>query len=166
MSTVTTLADTLAQEYQNVLHLNKKADNVPSRTNDHTKPGIPGPDYPYARLLPSYDQGYKLEPLKPFEHVDPGHAALKDPKPQSFLEGGHVVHLAPKFGSDISGVQLTSLGEREKRYVYPVKCLNAEQKLIYRSQLALYVAQRGVVVFRDQDFIDQSPEWQLESWGK
>jgi sulfonate dioxygenase len=33
------------------------------------------------------------------------------------------------------------------------------------SQLALYVAQRGVVVFRDQDFIDQPPEWQLNEWG-
>jgi sulfonate dioxygenase len=33
-------------------------------------------------------------------------------------------------------------------------------------QLALYVAQRGIVVFRDQDFVDQSPEWQLEDWGK
>lgn len=34
------------------------------------------------------------------------------------------------------------------------------------SQLALYVAQRGVVVFREQDFVDQSPEWQLNEWGK
>lgn len=34
------------------------------------------------------------------------------------------------------------------------------------SQLALYVAQRGVVVFRDQDFVDQAPEWQLDEWGK
>ena len=33
------------------------------------------------------------------------------------------------------------------------------------SQLALYVAQRGVVVFRDQDFVDQSPEWQINEWG-
>lgn len=119
MSTTTTLAHTLPQEVQNILHLNKKPEpeSEPSKINNHTKPGLPGPDYPYAHLLPSYDQGYKLEPLKPFEHIDPGHAALKDPNPQSFLEGGLVTHLAPKFGSDISGVQLTSLGEREKRLV-------------------------------------------------
>lgn len=35
-----------------------------------------------------------------------------------------------------------------------------------RSQLALFVAQRGVVAFRNQDFIDQDPEWQLNEWGK
>lgn len=34
------------------------------------------------------------------------------------------------------------------------------------SQLALFVAQRGVVVFREQDFVDQSPEWQLNEWGR
>ena len=37
--------------------------------------------------------------------------------------------------------------------------------MVTKSQLALYVAQRGVVVFRDQDFVDQSPEWQLNKWG-
>lgn len=37
--------------------------------------------------------------------------------------------------------------------------------LIVFSQLALFVAQRGIVVFRDQDFLDQSPEWQLNEWG-
>lgn len=35
-----------------------------------------------------------------------------------------------------------------------------------RQQLALYVAQRGVVAFRDQgDFIDADPEWQLNDFG-
>ena len=115
MSSVTTLTETLPQEIQSVLHLNKPEPAPSTKVNDHTKPGLPGPDYRYAHLLPSYDQGYKLEALKPFNHVDPGHAALKDSNPQSFLEGGQVTHLAPKFGSDISGVQLTSLGEREKR---------------------------------------------------
>lgn len=116
MSTATTLAETLPQEVKNILHLSAEKDKAPiAQVNNHSKPGVPGPDYPYAKLLPSYDQGYKLSPLEPFEHIDPGHAALKDPNPQSFLEGGHVTHLAPKFGSDISGVQLTSLGEREKR---------------------------------------------------
>lgn len=110
-----TLADLLPQEVQTILHLDQKPEPIPkSKINHHTKPGVPGSDYRYAHLLPSYDQGYKLEALKPFEHIDPGHTALKDPSPQSFLATGQVTHLSPKFGSDVSCVQLTSLGEREK----------------------------------------------------
>ncbi|ODN94328.1 hypothetical protein L198_05185 [Cryptococcus wingfieldii CBS 7118] len=109
----------------------------------------PGPDYKYARFLPSYDHDLHLPPLEPFEHVDPGHAALKHENPREFLEGEgkREVRLTPKIGSEVHGVQLSQLDERAK------------------SQLALFVAQRGVVVFRDQDFIDQDPEWQLHSWG-
>lgn len=117
MSTITTLTDTLSGELQSKLYLNQPEPAPTTKINDHSKPGLPGPDYQYAHLLPSYDQGYKLEALKPFEHVDPGHAALQDPNPRSFLQGGSVTHLSPKLGSDISGVQLTSLGEREKAYV-------------------------------------------------
>ncbi|KAK4704956.1 sulfonate dioxygenase, partial [Phenoliferia sp. Uapishka_3] len=107
---------------------------------------VEGP-YKYARFLPSFDPSIHLPPLEPFEHVDPGHIALNDPTPQSFLEAGDVEELTPDFGSEVSGVQLHLLTPRE------------------RSQLALYVAQRGVVAFRDQEFIDQDPEWQLRDWG-
>ncbi|WVQ76032.1 hypothetical protein IAR50_005668 [Cryptococcus sp. DSM 104548] len=110
----------------------------------------PPPDYKYARFLPSYDHDLHLPPLEPFEHVDPGHAALSHANPREFLkegEGGREVKLTPKIGSEVRGVQLSQLDDRGK------------------SQLALFVAQRGVVVFRDQDFIDQPPEWQLHSWG-
>lgn len=79
--------------------------------------GHPGSDYPYTRFLPSYDQEYKLPPLEPFEHVDPGHAALTDPEPRSFLNGSAITNLTPRFGSEVSGIQLSNLGEREKRYV-------------------------------------------------
>ena len=75
----------------------------------------PGPDYKYAKFLPSYDQSLKLPPLVPFEHVDPGKAALNDPEPRSFLNDAVEDHLTPKFGSVISGVQLSQLGAREKR---------------------------------------------------
>lgn len=112
MSTTTSLVETLPDQVQNVLHLNAKPDSPPTKAG---KAGIPGPDYPYARLLPSYDQNYKLAPLEPFEHVDPGHAALKDPEPQSFLKGGQVNNLTPRFGAEVSGVQLSALGSREKR---------------------------------------------------
>jgi len=84
-----------------------------------TVTGHPGSDYPYTRFLPSYDQEYKLPPLEPFEHVDPGHAALTDPEQRSFLNGSDITNLTPRFGSEVSGIQLSSLGEREKRYVTP-----------------------------------------------
>ncbi|WVF67235.1 hypothetical protein IAT40_001983 [Kwoniella sp. CBS 6097] len=118
--------------------------------DDNGKPvhSTPPADYKYKRFLPTYDRETKYPPLEPFEHKDPGLASLSDPTPRSFLDGAVVNELTPKFGSEVAGVQLSQLDERAK------------------SQLALYVAQRGVVVFRDQDFIDQSPEWQLNEWGK
>ena len=77
----------------------------------------PGPDYPYARFLSHFDQALKLPPLEHFEHVDPGHAALKDADPQSFLGGAQVNHLTPKFGSEVEGIQLSKLDAHEKRYI-------------------------------------------------
>jgi len=105
-----------------------------------------GDAYPYERFLPIFDRDLKLPPLEPFEHVDPGHEALKDPTPRSFLDGADVDELTPEFGSEVEGVQLHTLDSRG------------------RQQLALYVAERGVVVFRDQDFHDQEPEWLLHDW--
>ncbi|GAA6028511.1 hypothetical protein JCM8097_007257 [Rhodosporidiobolus ruineniae] len=105
-----------------------------------------GKPYPYAHFLPTFDAHLKLPPLEPFEHVDPGLAALNDPTPRSFLDEADVDDLTPEFGSDVSGIQLSKLDTRG------------------RQQLARYVAERGVVAFRDQDFIDQSPEWMLRDW--
>lgn len=124
------------------LSLHPQADVAPA-----TQPAEPAP-YKYARFLPSFDPTVKLPPLVPFEHVDPAHAALSDPTPLSFLANATVEELTPDFGSEISNLQLHLLTPRE------------------RSQLALYVAQRGVVAFRDQEFVDQPPEWQLEDWGR
>lgn len=102
--------------------------------------------YKYKRFLPEWTTSFKLPPLEPFEHVDPDHKALSDAEPLSFLEGATVRHLTPDFGSEIlSGADLTKLDSRE------------------RSQLALFVAQRGVVVFRQQQkFVDADPEWWIK----
>ncbi|KPV74299.1 uncharacterized protein RHOBADRAFT_44785 [Rhodotorula graminis WP1] len=108
----------------------------------------PGDEYPYERFLPIFDRDLKLPPLEPFEHVDPGHEALKDPTPRSFLDGADVDDLTPEFGTEVEGIQLHQLDSRG------------------RQQLALYVAERGVVVFRDQDFHDQEPEWLLDDWTR
>lgn len=111
--------------------------------------GYDDPDYKYSRFLPAFDHSLHLPPLEPFEHADPGHAALSDPKPRSFLEGAVEDEMTPDFGSEVTGVQLRDLDERG------------------RQQLALFVAQRGVVAFRDQrSFIDADPEWQLNDWGR
>ncbi|CEQ41513.1 SPOSA6832_03241 [Sporobolomyces salmonicolor] len=116
----------------------------------------PGESYKYERFLPYFDHDLHLPPLQPFEHVDPeitspspsGLKALDDPEPRSFLNGASIEELTPEFGSEVEGVQLHELDARG------------------RQQLARYVAERGVVAFRDQDFADQDPEWQLRNWGE
>jgi sulfonate dioxygenase len=112
---MSTLTETLPAQL-NTLSL--KAEPPSSKANEpRGVTGRPGPDYPYTRFLPSYDQNYKLPPLEPFDHVDPGHAALNDPEPRSFLNGSSITNLTPRFGTEVSGLQLSSFGEREKRYV-------------------------------------------------
>ena len=112
---MTTISETISQltGAAGTLHLN--ADRAAESAN---KPASqPGPDYAYAKFLPSFDQNYKLPPLEPFEHVDPGHAALKDRDPRSFLEGATVNDLTPKFGTEVEGIQLSKLGDHDKRSV-------------------------------------------------
>jgi len=104
-------------------------------------------EYKYAHLLPYFSTD-KYPPLEPFEHVDPGHRALSHPDPRSFLKNAtRVTEIQPYFGSDIAGVQLIDLDSDG------------------RDQLALYVAQRGLVVFRNQqDFIDRDVDYH-RAWG-
>lgn len=58
-----------------------------------------------------------------------------------------VTKLTPRIGTEISGIQLSQLSDAQK------------------DDLALLIAERGVVVFRDQDFKDIGPEKQKE-FGK
>lgn len=90
--------------------------------------GLPDEAYPYKHLLPTFDGHLKLPPLTEFEHKDPGHEALKHADPLAFLANAEVDELTPRFGSEVSGVQLSQLDEAG------------------RQELALFVAQRGVVV--------------------
>lgn len=65
--------------------------------------------YHYAHLNPHFSPA-TYPPLTDFEHVDPGHRALKHPNPQSFLDNAtSVTALTPFFGTDISGVSLAAL---------------------------------------------------------
>ena len=105
--------------------------------------------YRYAHLLPVFDKSEHYQPLTPFEHVDPGLRALKHDDPRSFLRAATSVDdLTPDLGTEIRGVNLAKLTSDE------------------RDQIALEVARRGLLVFRDQqEFIDSSPEFYLD-WGR
>ncbi|KAG9314624.1 TauD-domain-containing protein [Chiua virens] len=104
--------------------------------------------YKYAHLLPYFSQD-TYPPLIPYEHVDPGFRALNHLDPRTFLKDAtSVIELTPNLGTEVRGIRLTDLDGDG------------------RDQLALEVARRGLMVFRDQpDFIDQSPEAYLE-WGR
>ncbi|KAL5041936.1 hypothetical protein BDW71DRAFT_201005 [Aspergillus fruticulosus] len=85
--------------------------------------------------LPTWDHSEKYPRLQPFTHSDPGLRA--DPSfPDLLQPGTKIQKLAPTIGSEVTGVQLSSLSSAGK------------------DQLALLVAQRKVVAFRDQDFAD------------
>ncbi|KZS96166.1 TauD-domain-containing protein [Sistotremastrum niveocremeum HHB9708] len=104
--------------------------------------------YKYQHLLPAFDNNKKYAPLRAFDHVDPGHRALSHPNPISFLGNAtRVTEMTPNLGTEVEGVQLLSLSHQE------------------RDQLALHVARRGLMVFRNQnDFIDSGIDSYRE-WG-
>jgi Taurine catabolism dioxygenase TauD, TfdA family len=100
----------------------------------------------YPEYLPVWDRSLHYEPYTPLENVQqPGLKA--DPAKPNLLKGAAVKHLTPKFGSVIEGVQLSKLNEDGK------------------NELALLTAQRGVLVFRDQDFANLGPAGAVE-YGK
>lgn len=83
------------------------------------------------------DTKYPDIPVLPFDD----RAAYADPTFKNLLENATVTHLAPKIGTEISGVQLHELTDAQ------------------RDELALLIAQRGVVFFRDQQItMDQQLE--------
>ncbi|KAJ4485576.1 hypothetical protein J3R30DRAFT_3283116 [Lentinula aciculospora] len=104
-------------------------------------------EYRYSHLLPVFSQD-QYPPLTPFDHNDPGHRALSHPNPRSFLDNAtKITELTPNLGTEVHGVNLRALGSDA------------------RDQLALEVARRGLVVFRDQqEFIDAGPDFYRE-WG-
>lgn len=104
--------------------------------------------YRYTNLLPVFDRSEHYDPLVPFVHVDPGARALNHPNPRSFLDAATIVDITPAFGSEIRGVDLISLDSDS------------------RDQLALEVARRGVLVFRNQEgWLSAHPDEWLE-FGK
>lgn len=123
-------------------HFNKETDQVTAdgilTVNEYNRLQAAYPEF-----LPTWDPTEKYPPLKFFKHEDPGKRA--DPALPNLLRGAEKVKkITPKMGSEITGVQLSQLDSKGK------------------DELALLVAQRGVVVFRDQDFADHGPKFAAE----
>ncbi|KAJ5907465.1 hypothetical protein N7495_000147 [Penicillium taxi] len=99
--------------------------------------------YKYEAYLPHYTPGLQ-PPLKEFIHEDPGLRA--DPAKKALLGalGSKFKEITPAIGTEVHGLQLSAL--------------TAQQK----DELALLTAERGVVLFRDQDFADIGPDRQRE----
>ncbi|KAI0103228.1 hypothetical protein GGR51DRAFT_561912 [Nemania sp. FL0031] len=91
----------------------------------------------YPHYLPTWDKTLKYPPLEPFEHYDHGKDADTS-FPDLLPAGSKATHLTPTIGTEVRGVQLSSLSDAGK------------------DQLARYVAERKVVAFRNQDFKDLS----------
>ncbi|KAF2256809.1 TauD-domain-containing protein [Trematosphaeria pertusa] len=88
----------------------------------------------YPLYLPVWDAEKKYPPLEAFEHYEHGRDA--DPRFPNLLKGAGVTDLTANIGVEITGVQLSKLTDSGK------------------NELALFVAQKKVVAFRDQDFAD------------
>jgi sulfonate dioxygenase len=102
--------------------------------------------YKYSAYLPVYDETTHFPPLQPFEFNDRGLAANKE-KPNLLSSDNpslKVAKLTPVIGTEIRGLQLSELNDAQK------------------DELALLIAERGVVVFRDQDFKDIGIDKQKE----
>jgi sulfonate dioxygenase len=95
------------------------------------------PAFQYPNYLPTWNPEQKYPPLEPFHHVE--HGLNADPSYPELLPSSAVVtHLTPTGGSEVRGIQLSSLSDAGK------------------DQLARFVAERKVVAFREQDFADLS----------
>ncbi|KAL1759714.1 hypothetical protein FB107DRAFT_246114 [Schizophyllum commune] len=89
----------------------------------------------YPDYMPFYDPLEKVEDKGPFEHVDPGHRA--DPaKPHLLKHATKIFDMSPWVGTELHGVQISKLSSEGL------------------DELALMAAERGCLVFRDQDFAD------------
>ncbi|KAJ4363672.1 hypothetical protein N0V83_009968 [Neocucurbitaria cava] len=111
------------------------------------QPSEPAKDKPkYPHYLPVWNYGEKYLPWEPFTHTEhnkDADASFKD----LLVEGTKIQHLTPTTGSEVIGVQLSKLSDAGK------------------DQLALLVAQRKVVAFRDQDLADLSIQDALDLGG-
>ncbi|KAI0031599.1 hypothetical protein K488DRAFT_86672 [Vararia minispora EC-137] len=133
--------ETITQTASQITVLRLTGEGEPPASTGSIIAGDQGPRYP--RYYPVFKLDEKWPPLQVFDHKDPG--ARADPTKPHLLTGNVKEHiLSPFIGSEIHGVQLSQLSPEGL------------------DELALHVAQRKVVVLRDQDFKDIGPERQVE----
>ncbi|ETS85973.1 hypothetical protein PFICI_03998 [Pestalotiopsis fici W106-1] len=131
----TTTTDTQANIMDNDLgaskdvFLNKFNQDIEVNGNEE----FPAAKYP--NYLPTWDPDQSYPPLEAFPFADRGQG-VDTTYPDLFGYGVEVSEISPKTGSEIQGLQLTSLSDSG------------------RNQLARFVAERKVVVFREQQFAD------------
>ncbi len=92
--------------------------------------GVEAAKYPH--YLPTWDKSLKYPPLEPFEHYEHGKDADTS-FPELLPASAEVTHITPSIGTEVHGVQLSSLSDAGK------------------DQLARFVAERKLVAFRKQD---------------
>lgn len=113
--------------------------------DDERKAAARAPEF-----LPTWDPNEKYEPLLFHIYNDPALKAdgsFPNLLPVSRKEEIGIKRITPKLGTEIRNVQLSDLDGAGK------------------DELALLVAQRGVVVFRDQDLTSKGPRFSVE-FGK
>ncbi|KAK4496442.1 hypothetical protein PRZ48_012422 [Zasmidium cellare] len=99
--------------------------------------------YKYESYLPHYVPG--LQPsLEEFQHEDVGLRADLNKTALLTAPGSIFEEITPAIGTEVHGLQLSSLTPTQK------------------DELALLAAERGVVIFRGQDFADIGPDRQRE----
>ncbi|EGN94276.1 hypothetical protein SERLA73DRAFT_171304 [Serpula lacrymans var. lacrymans S7.3] len=97
----------------------------------------------YPLYYPHFDLNEKFPPTQLFDHVDPGTRADRA-KPHILTPETKVRNLSTYLGTEVSGVQISQLSKEGL------------------DELALYAAERKVLLFRNQDFKDIGPEKQIE----
>jgi sulfonate dioxygenase len=94
-------------------------------------------------MLPFYFILPDLKSFFPLDHVDAGTRA--DPKKPHLLNPNVTTrNISPYLGTEISGVQISELTKEGL------------------DELALFAAERKVLIFRNQDFKDIGPDRQIE----
>ncbi|CCH44549.1 Alpha-ketoglutarate-dependent sulfonate dioxygenase [Wickerhamomyces ciferrii] len=103
-------------------------------------------DLSYPEYEPTWDTKTKFEPYELFEIKDRGLFADKSYKNLLSKDNKDLQtsDLTPKFGTEIKGVQLSELSDAAK------------------DELALLTAERGVLVFRDQDLASKGVEFNVK----
>ncbi|KAL1889664.1 hypothetical protein Sste5346_008783 [Sporothrix stenoceras] len=112
-----------------------------AKTESTEPEALPPPLYP--DYLPHYDPLESVEMVGPFEHDEPGLRA--DKSCPNLLKGAtQVSELSPHCGTEILGVQISKLSKAGL------------------DEMAYLCAERGCLVFRDQDFVHIGFEAQKE----